>query len=115
LHLRLSDGLWLRFVDLEEALRARSYAAEGSVVMEIHDELCPSNAGRWRVGDDVEKTRSAADLELDARDLASAYLGAFDFHRLAAAERVRELRPGALERASALFRTPRPPYCPDEF
>jgi predicted acetyltransferase len=115
LHLRLSDGLWLRFVDLEAALKARSYATDDSVVFEVRDEFCPWNAGRWSVGKDLRKTRSAADLELDSRDLASAYLGAFDFHRLGAAERVRELRPGALARASALFRTTRPPFCPDEF
>jgi len=115
LHLRLSDGLWLRFVALEAALKARSYATDDSVVFEVRDEFCPWNAGRWSVGNDVRKTRSAADLELDSRDLASAYLGAFDFHRLGAAERVRELRPGALARATALFRTTRPPFCPDEF
>jgi predicted acetyltransferase len=115
LHLHLSDGLWLRFVDLEAALSARSYATNDSVVFEVRDEFCPWNAGRWRVGADVEKTTEPADLELDSRDLASAYLGAFNFHRLAAAERVRELRPGALARASALFRTTRPPFCPDEF
>jgi predicted acetyltransferase len=115
LHIGISDGLWMRLIDLEAALSRRSYAADGSVVLEIHDELCPWNAGRWRVGEVVEKTEDAADLELDARDLASTYLGAFDFHRLAAAGRVRELRAGALERASALFRTAQPPYCPDEF
>jgi predicted acetyltransferase len=115
LHLQLSDGLWLRFVDLEAALNGRSYAGDDELVLEVHDEFCPWNAGRWSVGDGVAKTKKGADLELDARDLASVYLGAFDFHRLAAAERVRELRRGALGRASALFRTTRPPFCPDEF
>ncbi len=115
LHLGLSDGLWLRFVDLQAALAARSYAADVPVVLEVRDELCPWNAGRWRVGDEAGKTRHPADLELDTKDLASVYLGAFDFHQLAGAERVRELRPGALERASALFRTVRPPYCPEIF
>jgi predicted acetyltransferase len=115
LRLRISDGLWLRFVDLQAALAARSYAADVPVVLDVRDELCPWNAGRWRVGNDVSKTRDPAELELDTNDLASIYLGAFDFHQLAAAERVRELRPGGLERASALFRTARPPYCPEIF
>jgi predicted acetyltransferase len=115
LHLRLFDGLWLRLVDVEAALGGRAYGAEDAVVLDLHDELCPWNTGRWRVGDGVERTDEEPDLELDVVDLACAYLGAFDFHRLAAAERVRELRPGALERASALFRTERPPYCPEVF
>jgi predicted acetyltransferase len=67
------------------------------------------------VGEKVERTDDDAELELDTADLASAYLGAFDFNRLAAAERVRELEPGALDRASVLFRTPRPPHCVEDF
>ncbi len=115
LHLVLGDGLWLRLVDVEAALRARTYAGDGTVVVEVSDALCPWNAGRYRVGESVERTEDDADLELDVADLASAYLGAFDFHALARGERVRELKAGSLERASALFRTQRPPFCADEF
>ncbi|CAN5198834.1 GNAT family N-acetyltransferase [soil metagenome] len=115
LQLRVSEGLWLRFVDLGAALDGRTYATDDSVVLEVRDEFCPWNAGRWRVGEKVERTCDEADLELDTADLASAYLGAFDFNRLAAAERVRELRPGALDRATELFRTSRPPHCLEDF
>jgi predicted acetyltransferase len=115
LRLRLSDGLWLRFVDVGEALRARSYATDDSVVIDVRDDLLTWNAGRWRVGAETERTKDEPELGLDVRDLASVYLGAFDFQRLAAAERVVELKSGALERASALFRTDRPPHCPEEF
>ena len=116
LNLRASEGLWLRIVDIEGALRGRSYEGDGDVVVEVRDEFCPWNAGRWRVGGGgVERTDDDTDLELDVADLASVYLGAFTFSRLAAAERVREVRDGALERADALFRTSRPPYCPEDF
>jgi predicted acetyltransferase len=115
LHLRVSEGLWLRFVDLEAALAGRTYAGDDTVVIEVEDSFCPWNAGRWRVGESVERTDDEADLELDTADLSSVYLGAFDFNELGAAERVRELKPGALQRATDLFRTPRPPYCPEDF
>lgn len=115
LHLRISEGLWLRIVDLESALGGRTFAADEPVVLDVRDEFCPWNAGRWRIGPGAGRTHEDADLELDVADLASAYLGAFDFHHLAAAQRVRELRPGALARASALFRTTRPPFCPEIF
>jgi predicted acetyltransferase len=115
LHLRLSEGLWLRLVDVEAALAARSYSGDGEVVLEVRDGFCPWNAGRYRVGAGVERTDAAADLELDVADLASAYLGGFSFARLAAAERVREVKEGALERADVLFRTERTPYCPEDF
>jgi len=115
LHLKVSEGLWLRFVDLEAALAGRTYAGNDAVVVDVQDSFCPWNAGRWRIGTTVERTDDEADLELDTADLASAYLGAFDFNELAGAERVRELKPGALQRATDLFRTSRPPYCPEDF
>jgi predicted acetyltransferase len=115
LHLRVSEGLWLRLVEVEAALAARSYAGDGEVVLEVRDEFCPWNAGRYRVGAGVRRTDAAADLEVDVADLASVYLGGFSFARLAAAERVRELKEGAIARADGLFRTERTPYCPEDF
>lgn len=116
LNLRASEGLWLRIVDIEGALSGRSYVGDGEIVVEVRDEFCPWNAGRWRVGGgEVARTDADAELELDVADLASVYLGAFTFSRLAAAERVRELKDGALARADELFRTPRLPYCPEDF
>ena len=113
--LRVFEGVWLRLVDVGAALAGRSYATDDAVVAEVRDEFCPWNAGRWRLGPESDRTDDEPELELDVADLASAYLGAFDFHRLAAAERLRELKAGAVERASALFRTTRPPYCPEDF
>ncbi|MBD0330029.1 MAG: GNAT family N-acetyltransferase [Thermoleophilia bacterium] len=115
LHLRLGDGLWLRLVDVEEALRRRSYEGADSVVLEVSDALLPRNDGRYRVGDGVGRTDDKPDVRLSVADLASAYLGGFDFDRLHAAGRVEELTPGAVARASALFRTPLPPFCPEIF
>ncbi|TMK64165.1 MAG: hypothetical protein E6G60_07270 [Actinobacteria bacterium] len=66
------------------------------------------------VGDEVRRTRAAPDLELDVSDLAAAYLRGSTSNALARADRVRELRRGALERATALFRTTRP-CCPEVF
>lgn len=113
--LRVSEGLWLRLVDVEAAFAGRTYATDGSVVVDVRDGFCAWNAGRWRLGADVARTDEPAELDIDVADLASVYLGAFDFSALARAERVRELRPGAIERADALFRTTRRPYCPEDF
>ena len=115
LGVRVGDGLWLRLVDVDAALRARSYRPGESVVLEVRDELLPSNAGRYRVGDDAGRTNDTADLALDVADLASAYLGAYDFHRLARAGLVDERVEGAVEAATLLFRTNLPPYCPEVF
>jgi predicted acetyltransferase len=115
LQLRVSEGLWLRIVEVEGAFAGRSYASDDEVVVELRDDFCPWNAGRWRIGRAARRTDDEAELELDVADLACAYLGAFTFSRLSAAERVRELKEGAVARADALFRTERPPYCPEDF
>jgi len=115
LHLSVSDGLWLRLVDLEAALHARSFAAGDPVVLQVSDDVFQRNAGRWTVGAEIVRSDQEPDVALDVADLASAYLGAFSFERLAAAGRARELRPGGLARATALFATPLPPYCPEGF
>jgi predicted acetyltransferase len=115
LQLKLADGIWLRLVDVAEALCRRSYDGEGSVVLEVKDDFCPWNEGRYRAGEGAGATDDSAELRLSAADLASTYLGAFSFERLAAAGRVEELADGAIARATALFRTPLPPYCPEPF
>ena len=111
--LKMSDGLWLRFVDLEAALRARSWGSDDALVLEVRDEFCPWNDGRFRT--DGTKSDADADLVLTAADLASAYLGGIDVSTLAAAGRIAEQTPGAVARASAMFRTPLPPFCPEVF
>jgi len=113
--LRVAEGVWLRLVELEAALRGRGYATDDHVVAEVRDGFCPWNAGRWRLGPEAARTDDEPELELDVADLASVYMGAFDFRALARAERVREVVPGAVARADALFRTERAPYCPEDF
>ena len=115
LQLKVSDGLWLRLVDVEAALAGRTYEGDDTVVIDVSDSFCPWNEGRYRVGKEPGRTEDDAELEIQSADLASAYLGAFDFRRLEEAGRVRELKTGALERATNLFRTTRPPFCPDDF
>jgi hypothetical protein len=52
---------------------------------------------------------------LNVNALAGPYLGGFTFTELAAAGRVEELTPGALERADRAFATPTAPWCPENF
>ena len=112
----LNDGLWTRLVDVGAALAARRYADDGELVVEVADGTAPWNAGRWHVGaDGVERTEQGADLRLGAAALGSVYFGGFRFADLARALRIEELRPGAVERADALFRTDVEPWCAEIF
>lgn len=116
----VSDGIWLRIVDVASALAGRRYGADGSLTVEVADEFCPWNDGRWSLSVEdgvpvVQAGTDAPDITCDVTDLAAAYLGAFSFAQLADANRVRELHPGGVARADALFRTDRAPWCPRVF
>jgi predicted acetyltransferase len=117
---RPGDGLWLRIVDVERALGARTYATDGAVSLELTDAFLPANEGVWRLevsGGEARVSHSdaAPELRLDVADLGSTYLGGFTFAELARALRVDELAEGAVERADDLFRTRSAPWCPEIF
>jgi predicted acetyltransferase len=113
--MRVRDALHLRLVDVDRALAGRTYSVPVSVVLEMADAFCPWNAGRWHLTGDEKSTRcvrtdAAADLALDVRDLAAAYLGGATLAALGQAALVSELRPGALTDASRAFATDLAPH-----
>lgn len=118
---QLRDGLHVRLVDVGAALRARAYRAPLDVVLEVADDFCPWNAGRWRLtaeaGKDVccERTTGPADLALSVAELGAVYLGGGNLMSLAGAGRVREVRGGALAEASAAFGSAVAPWLPHGF
>jgi predicted acetyltransferase len=116
LGLRLGDGLWLRLVDVERALSLRRYPTDLSLVIEVSDDFCPWNAGRYRIQDGaVERTKAAPELSLDVQALGSLYLGGFSPSALTLAGRIEEHAPGALPRADVLLHGARAPWCPEQF
>jgi predicted acetyltransferase len=120
----LTDGLWIRLVDLPAALRQRRYSAEADVVLEVTDELLPANAGRWRLrcagpadggAPSCERTTAAADIELPVGVLGAGYLGGTRLGALAAAGLVTERTQGTLARLSAAMHSDPAPWCPSMF
>jgi predicted acetyltransferase len=113
---RAGDGLFVRLLDVEAALSARSYAVDHDLVLELDDAFEPDCAGRYRLrGGRCERTGAEPDLALGAEALGAIYLGGTPLTALAAAGRARELRPGALAEASVVFRGAVEPWCPEIF
>ena len=118
---RLKDNLWVRLVDVPVALAARAYAAPVDVVLEVVDEFCPWNAGRFRLSGDsggatCSATSDAAELTVGAADLGAAYLGGTTLVSRAGGGFVREEKSGALAATSVAFGWPGPaPYAPMVF
>jgi predicted acetyltransferase len=120
---RISDGLWIRLVDVAKALAQRRYACPVDVVIEVTDELCPQNQGRWRLtaaatsvpsgfSGTCERTTAPADLALPVRALGAAYLGGTRLGQLAAAGLVTEVTPGSVAALSTAMSWEPAPWCP---
>ncbi|WP_405616025.1 GNAT family N-acetyltransferase [Streptomyces sp. NBC_01508] len=114
-----ADFLWVRILDTVRALESRTYAASGTLVLDIHDRSSLAS-GRYRLdatpaGASCAPTTESADLALDVRELGALYLGDESAVRLAALGTVTEETPGAAARTDALLRTSRRPWCPDIF
>jgi predicted acetyltransferase len=105
----VSDGLWLRILDVGAALNARTFG-EGEVTLEIAGE------GTWRIGAaGAEQVPGEPDIRMDIAQLGSVYLGGVSFGQLRRASRLVERNPGAVERADALFSTGVEPWCAEIF
>lgn len=116
----IRDDLWLRLVDVREALCRRTYASEGRLVIEVIDSFCPWNEGRFQLdggpdGSDCKRSTASPDLLMTAGDLAAGYLGAISYTNLSNAGRADELKTGALAKADAMFRRTQAPWWPNEF
>jgi predicted acetyltransferase len=133
---QLTDGVWVRLVDVPRALAGRRYACPVDLVIEVRDSEFATNAGRWRLrtgpgagsgtgaGDDLaadglaatcEQSTDPADVALDVAQLGAAYLGGVRLGTLALAGLVTELRPGAVRRLSAAMSWDPAPWCPTIF
>jgi len=111
-----ADNLWVRLVDLPVALTARHYTTDLDVVFEVRDELCPQNAGRWRLTAGPKPARCTPSTDppafaLDVRELGAAYLGSVSLTGLAEAGLVSVTDPSGLESAARAFSWPVAAYC----
>jgi predicted acetyltransferase len=112
----VSDGVWLRLVDVEAALNARGYGAGDGIVLEVQDAFCPWNDGRYAVSaEGCRRADGEPDLVVPADALGACYLGGNRFVTLVAAGRVTERTPGAAAAADVLFASPVTPWCPFHF
>lgn len=105
------DSLWVRLVDLPEALQDRTWSAPCDVVIEVVDTTAPWNDGSWRVVSDdagvatVERTTTESDVRLRVEALGAAYLGGGNLVAMRRAGLVAERRKGAVDELWRAMRT----------
>jgi predicted acetyltransferase len=104
----LSDGLWLRPLDPVALLAGRRYGREDGLVLEVHE---PEGSAPRRFllhggleGATCAPSAASPDLSLGVAALGSICLGDAPVERLQRAGEVEEITPGAVQRATAMFR-----------
>lgn len=110
----VEDEQWVRIVDVDRALRSRTYAAAaGSIVVEVADPWVGANCGTWRVdADGAARTDDATpQLRAGIAALSAAYLGGTPWWALAATGRVEAVDPTAITVGDGLFASRPLPWC----
>ena len=106
------DDQWVRILDVDAALRARTYGASNRpVTIAVHDPMFAGNCASWRVASDgVERLDEPADVSVDIATLSAAYLGAVSWHDLAAIGAT-DASDAVVDRLDSLFVSHATPFC----
>lgn len=113
------EGLWLRIVDVEGALKDRAYSNDGEITIGLTDDaLTPWNNRTIKLeastgGAHVSSSQSA-ELNMSAKALASLYSG-FRTARQLRAWGLIEGEDRVIDTADRLFASSHAPHCPDHF
>lgn len=115
----ISDGMWVRILDVPAALAARRYQIDGRLVLEVSDPFRGSATGTFVLeggpaGATCVPTTDAPDIRLGVRELGSVYLGGFSFSEFGRAGLV-EGAADALRTADLMFGWHIQPWCPEVF
>ncbi len=114
------DSIWVRPVNVIEALNQRRYGSAGELVFEYRDGYCPWNEGTFRLHvsnngqGHCEKTQAPSELALTPFTLGSVYLGGPRVRELARAGLITG-SPEAIHKADALFGWTVKPWCQEVF
>jgi predicted acetyltransferase len=110
-----SDWLWVRLLDVPQALTTRGWFTDGELVLDVDDPfLGEHHRYLLTVRDgkaDCVPTDRDPDLSLDVSDLGSIYLGGTAPSTLVRAGHIRAHRSDAATLADILFHAERHPHC----
>ena len=114
----VDDGLWMRLLDVERCLSARTYGLEVDAVIEVRDRILGDARYRLRGGPDgarCVRTDDPPDLRCGVAALGSAYFGGHRLAQLVAAGRAEADGPATLRRLDLAFQAEREPVHGTEF
>ena len=115
------DAVWVRVVDIETAVGARTTIATGAVDVAVDDGLLAGDATTWRIastGDGrltCEPSSAPPAVTLDVQLLAPLLWGYTEASRLAAANRLQVHDAAGVETLDRLLSVPAPSWCSTGF
>ena len=115
------DGVWLRVVDVEDALVRRPYGDRGELTLEVvDDEMCEWNNGSYLLETDGERSEvmrvdREPELTMPPRTLATLIAGHSSATQLSRVGLLEARDEHALATADRLFATRYRPYCSNGF
>jgi predicted acetyltransferase len=106
------DDQWVRILDVDAALDARTYGpVDSRVGIGIHDPLFADNCATWKVSSaGSARSDGPADVTVDITALSAAYLGAVSWQDLASIGAV-DASDDVVRRLDALFAVRPSPFC----
>lgn len=106
------DDQWVRLLDVDAALGARSWGHGASAVtIAVADPMFDANNGVWSISaNGATRVDASPDVQVDMATLSAAYLGAVSWRDLAAAGAVRTTD-DVLDRLDGLFTVRPTPFC----
>lgn len=112
------DTMWIRILDVVEALQRRRYEHDGSIVITVDDPFLDSGGTfALAVADGDARcapTAAPADVELGIAELSALFLGGRSAHTMARAGRIGG-DGEAVKTLHDLFRTAAEPFCAESF
>ena len=106
------DDQWLRILDVDTALAARTYGpASSRVTIDVSDPMFPTNTDAWTISaTGTQRTDQAADVQVDIGALSAAYLGMVSWRDLASIGAL-DASEQSLTQLDALFGVRPTPFC----
>ncbi|PIF21986.1 GNAT family N-acetyltransferase [Candidatus Pantoea floridensis] len=105
------DESWLRIVDVQAVLQARTFATDDAVILDIRDPLLPHNQGRWRIAaQGITRSEAQPDATLSVDALASLILGGSRVWQLIYSQNIHIHRPHVAEHLERLFAVAEQPW-----
>lgn len=111
---QISDEQWLRLLDVDAALTARTYGPSATAVtIAVSDPLIEDNNDRWAIsGGGAQRTSEPADLIVDISTLSAAFMGSVAWRDITASGLLPvDVSRSTLDLLDALFAVRPTGYC----